>query len=355
MFYGLYWTQVALTVRAYQCEIVHIQNFSQLVPMVRRLSPRAKIVLHMSSNWLAQFDNKLIDSRLKNVDAIIGCSEYVTEGIRKRFPHHAQRCVTVFNGVDTGSFVPAEPASRAFNPYQIIYIGRISPEKGLHVLLKAFEHVVKNRPEATLQIVGGPYVAPLDFLGAMAGDPLLQKLSPFYAGPSYVERLRQQIRGVLEGRVFINDELPHEELRKRIQNAAVLAQPSLVETFGMPVVEAMACGLPVVASRVGGLPELVADGQTGFLVEPDNPLPLAEALLRLIENPELGRTMGRAGRLRAEKLFSWERIVGNLDRVYTAVFDREASSDHPQARKSWKPRRASILKKRAAQLWMSIW
>jgi len=227
VFYGLYGTRVARTVRAFQCEIVHIHNFSQFVPLVRAFSPRAKIVLHMHSTWLSQFDSTLIDSRLKNVDAIIGCSEYVTDGIRKRFPHHAQRCVTVFNGVDTRSFVPAEPASWAFNANQIIYIGRISPEKGLHVLLKAFEHVAKHRPEATLQIVGGPYVAPLVFHGAVAGDPLIQKLGPFYAEPVYVERLRQQIRGALDGRVFINEELPHHELKKLLQNSAVLVQPSL--------------------------------------------------------------------------------------------------------------------------------
>jgi starch synthase len=92
--------------------------------------------------------------------------------------------------------------------------------------------------------------------------------------------------------------------------------PSLVESFGMPVAETMASGVPVVASRVGGLPELVIDGTTGLLVDPDNPAALSQAILRILDDRASAQAMGRAGRRRAEKLFAWEKIVETLLALY---------------------------------------
>jgi glycosyltransferase involved in cell wall biosynthesis len=325
-YYALYAIRIARILAKHRCDVIHIHNFCQFIPIVRVFNPSAKIVLHMSANWLAEFDRRSIDSWLKQVDAIVGCSEYVTRGIRTRFPHHAARCVTVFNGVDIDSFEPLDSGDEKFDANRIIFIGRISPEKGLHVLLDAFKYVVERRPQSSLQIIGGPHVAPLDFVGGVGGDPAVKKLARFYVEPGYIEQLRKQISGRLEGRVFIGSEVPHDRVKSFLHSAAVLVQPSLVETFGMPVAEAMACGLPVVASQIGGLPELVVNGQTGLLVQPDHSLQLAEAILQLIQNSELSRTMGRAGRIRAEQLFSWSRAVSSLDSLYSKVCNSKVAS-----------------------------
>jgi glycosyltransferase involved in cell wall biosynthesis len=325
-YYMLYAIRIARALSEHRCDVIHIHNFCQFIPIVRAFNRSAKIVLHMSATWLAEFDRGITESRLKNVDAIVGCSEYVTEGIRRRFPDHAQRCVTVFNGVDTDSFVPLDSRDWEVVPGRIVFIGRISPEKGLHVLLDAFKFVTERRPQVSLQIIGGAQVAPPCFVGGVGGDPAVKKLARFYVGPGYIEHLRKQISGPLEGRVFIGSEVPHDKVKSILHSAAMLVQPSLVETFGMPVAEAMACSLPVVASRIGGLPEIVVNGQTGLLVQPDNPQQLAEAILQLIQNSELSRTMGRAGRIRAQQLFSWSRVVANFERLYSRLCNSEGAS-----------------------------
>ena len=83
---------------------MHIINFSQLVPLVRFLNPKAKIVLHMECEWLTQLDPALIGPRLEKTDLIIGCSHFVTDKIRERFPHLADNCQTVHNAVDPDKF-----------------------------------------------------------------------------------------------------------------------------------------------------------------------------------------------------------------------------------------------------------
>ena len=91
------------------------------------------------------------------------------------------------------------------------------------------------------------------------------------------------------------------------------------EPFGLPVVEAMAAGRPVVASRAGGIPELVADGRTGLLVEPGDPLALADALLTLLADPERARAMGAAGRKDAVAHWTWQRAADRLCAVYGSL------------------------------------
>jgi glycosyltransferase involved in cell wall biosynthesis len=85
--------------------------------------------------------------------------------------------------------------------------------------------------------------------------------------------------------------------------------PSLEEGFGLPLAEAMAAGLPTVASRVGGMPEIVVDGETGILVAPGDADALADAIVRVLADPELGRRLGEAGRARAVERYSWDVIA----------------------------------------------
>jgi spore coat protein SA len=318
-YYPMYAKRAANAFLRDGCGVVHVHQFSQFAPIIRSANPQAKIVLHMHSDWLIQLDRKMIAERLRVTDAIVGCSEYVTNNIRTAFPEYANRCVTVFNGVDVENINVAGERARNRRPLRVVFVGRVSPEKGLHVLMDAFQRVVSDCPESHLEIIGGEFIPPLDFIVGISDDPMVRGLRRFYGG-SYLESLRDQVKGNLKGRVTFLGHLPRRDMIERLRQADVFVQPSIAsEMFGMATAEAMAAGIPVVATRICGLPEVVADGETGFLVGPDDPQALANGISRLLRDSNLSEQMGRAGRERVERLFSWDSTAAAIERLYRAI------------------------------------
>jgi glycosyltransferase involved in cell wall biosynthesis len=179
--------------------------------------------------------------------------------------------------VPSGVDVP-ERGDEEAEPPEILFAGRLSPEKGVLELLEAADG-------ARLVVVGD--------------------------GP-----LRARVPGALG---FV----PHEELTRLYERAAVVACPSYREGFGVVCAEAMAHGRPVVASAVGGLLDLVVDGETGLLVPPGDVNALRRALRRLLDDRELRRRMGEAGRRRARARFSWEAAIrATIEAYETALRSR---------------------------------
>jgi glycosyltransferase involved in cell wall biosynthesis len=165
--------------------------------------------------------------------------------------------------IPSGVELPEDVGTEA-EPAEVLYAGRLSAEKGVLELLDA---------AAGLNMV-------------VAGDGPLRERIPFARG-------------------FV----PHDELQQLYARAAVVACPSRREGFGVACLEAMAHGRPVVATRVGGLLDLVVDGETGIVVPPRDPAALRSALKRLLADPDLRRKLGSAGRERARTHFSWERVT----------------------------------------------
>jgi glycosyltransferase involved in cell wall biosynthesis len=315
----IYAFRAAQAFRAHCCDVIHIHNYSQFVPTVRRLNPQAKIVLHMNCDWLTQVDHKIIGARLEKADAVIGCSDYVTNNVRNSFPQYAHRCWTVYNGVDLEQFRSNEDAQKRLPGCRIVFVGRVSPEKGVHILVEAFESVAAIRPNAHLEIVGGPFVAPIDFIVNLSDDPMVQRLKRFFEN-DYFEHLKSSVSGAIAGNVSFAGAQRHAAVAEYLRNADLFVVPSVWgEPFPLATLEAMAMGIPVVASGVGGLPEAVQDGVTGLLVEPDNPSKLAQAIVRLLDDVALRRKMGSAARVRVAKMFSWESTTERLARLYSAL------------------------------------
>jgi len=327
LYYLDYILQVANDLRAQQCDVVHIHNFSQFAPVIRTFNPSIKIVLHMHCEWLTQLDRRMIERRLRKVDLIIGCSEYITEKIRRRFPQFASRCHTVFNGVDVNFFMRQDNhnITEKDKTRRLLFVGRVSPEKGVHVLLDAFQIIAGRHPQTQLEIAGPKKQLSLVFLRSLSDDDDAVDLASFYdrsSCSSYFSYLQRQLDSLgIASRVTFSGSIPHTHLVNHYRNADVLINPSFSESFGMSLIEAMSCEVPVVATRVGGMPEIVEEGKTGLLVEPGNAPALAEAILSLLANEDSRRSMGKAGRQRVLELFSWEQISKKILCQYQSIYE----------------------------------
>jgi starch synthase len=254
---------------------------------------------------------------LEAADAVIGVSEQMRRDVLRCYPSiDPEKVVVVHNGIDTDAYRPVSGTGTLVNhgidpEYPIVlFVGRITRQKGIIHLLKAADHIP---PQAQIVLCA--------------------------AAPDTVEIARefQNLTSELKssrGNVFwIEQMLPRPELMEIFSAATAFVCPSVYEPFGLVNVEAMACETAVVASRTGGIPEIVVDGETGYLVplgetdpvtgEPDDPssfaAELAERINRLLDDPELALNMGRAGRVRAIEHFSWTAAAEKTVAVYRSV------------------------------------
>lgn len=311
--YG-YAREVGRRSRQLRCDVINVINYSQFVPVIRHSNPGCKICLHMQCEWLTQLDPALIVPRLESTDLIVGCSEYITKKIIERFPKFEQRCVTVTNAASP----VGQSEELTHEPFHVLFVGRLSPEKGVHDLIAAFHEVLKRFPEARLHLVGGAGSAPLEFLVGLSDEPQVMALRKFYepiaasGKDPYLVHLERAAGTELGKRILFSGRVNHSETESHYRRAAVLVNPSLSESFGMTLVEAMMHHVPVVATRVGGMPYIVDHGHNGLLVAPADPPALAQAICQLFENREAARQMGEAGRRKAMEKFSWERTTDVL-------------------------------------------
>jgi glycosyltransferase involved in cell wall biosynthesis len=230
LYYLYYALQVAKDLRKEKCDIVHLFNFSQFVPIIRAFNPKIKIVLNMRCEWLTVLDQQMIKRRLRNVDLVMGCSEYITKTVRRSFPEFAGRCTrpTETNGVDVDVFVgKADQNEQKQNKEKrLLFVGRISPEKGIHVLLEAFQKVVEHYPEAQLEIVGPIHGSlPRDFLLTLSDSEKIQNLSSFYEkyGYSYFSYLQKQLHSLnIANIVTFTGFVPNSQVLDHYQAADIL-------------------------------------------------------------------------------------------------------------------------------------
>jgi len=317
---GYYW-QIAKDLQLQKCDVIHVHLVSQFVSLIKAFNPQVKIVLHMHCEWLTQFDSAMVERQLKQVDLVLTCSDYITNKIRHKFPHVS--CQTIFNGVDVNHFLPTnqdgQPKENRIK--QLLYVGRISPEKGIHILLNAFNKVVSEYPQVQLKIIG-PKNAILPWEMLDREDPNIVDLIPFYKG-DYNAHLQAQISPNAVDSVLFTGEMQYLELAEHYQQADIFVFPSVWnEPFGMPIVEAMAMELPVIATRAGAFPEIVEEGKTGLLVERGDADALAEAILALLRDKNRCQAMGKAGRQRTVEKFSWEPLSESLIEQYQKICDR---------------------------------
>jgi glycosyltransferase involved in cell wall biosynthesis len=334
--------QVAMDLAKEQCDVIHVQHCSQYVPVIRAYNKQAKIVLHIHAEWFSQSNLSVIQRRLDPVDLLLTVSNYVTGKTKQDIRSIADRCETLYNGIDTQEFDREKDyqAARCREEKRLLYIGGVWPHKGPHVLLDALKIVAARFPRVRLDIVGHHSVQsyPLEECFDLNNQAMIANVTPFFAknriarlkaklglGPSdegsYLGLLRAKLAGELAGKVTFHGFLPRPELVNHYYNADVFVFPPVWdEAFGCTPVEAMAAGTPVVATRSGGIVETVKDQETGFLVEKNDCHALAAAIIKLLENDALRESMGRAARTRAIEDFHWDTITDAMRHRYQTLF-----------------------------------
>ena len=240
---------------------------------------------------------------VESAAAVVAVSEGMRADLLDAYPAvDPGRVRVIHNGIDANEYVP-DPGTDVLERYgvdpdrpSIVFVGRITRQKGVPVLLKA------------------------------AGDLDMDAQLVLCAGQADTPELGEEVAGLVDdlhrdrhGVIWLQGMLDRREVIQLLGHATAFVCPSLYEPLGIVNLEAMACGTAVVASKIGGIPEVVADGETGLLVPPDDPYALAEALNELAGDPDRAEAMGRAGRERAIAHFDWTTIAAQTGALYAEI------------------------------------
>jgi starch synthase len=244
-----------------------------------------------------------------SADAVVAVSNGMREDVLASYPDlDPDRVQVIYNGIDTDFYRP-DPDTDVLErigvdpdrPY-VVFVGRITRQKGVPHLLRAGLSF-----DPTLQVV---------LLAGAADTPALKAETD-----AAIAELRSSRAGVF----VVSEMLPREEVRQVLSHALAFLCPSVYEPLGIVNLEAMACETAVVASRVGGIPEVVLDGETGLLVDYDESDPvgfeagLAAAVNELAADPDRAATFGKAGRARAVDAFAWDAVAQQTVELYTSL------------------------------------
>jgi glycosyltransferase involved in cell wall biosynthesis len=229
---------------------------------------------------------------LATADAVTATSEHLKRRITGLQPAAAGKVSIVPFGVDLPEKPIPWPASE---PVRMCYLKYLRPVYGPDVLIEAMRLVHRSHP--TLQLTLGGSGQMLDKLQALAKKYDLSSVVTF------------------AGRI------PPEKAYDFIAHHHALVMPSRNESFGVVALEVGACGRPVIASNVDGIPEVVVDGETGLLVPPEEPVALAEAIIRLAEDRELAEALGKNGFARVQEHFQWDKTLDLMAELYERLID----------------------------------
>jgi alpha-maltose-1-phosphate synthase len=240
---------------------------------------------------------------VESAAAVIAVSRGMRDDLLAAYPAvPGERVRVIHNGIDTAEYAP-DPATDVLEDYgvnpgapTVVFVGRVTRQKGLPVLLRAAADI---DPAVQLVICAGQPDTPE--IEAEVGD------------------LARRLRASRARVVWLSGMLAKREVIQLLSHATVFACPSLYEPLGIVNLEAMACGTAVVASRVGGIPEVVTDGETGLLVPPADPPALARAINTLAADGRRAAEMGRLGRKRAAADFGWDSIAAQTAGLYAEL------------------------------------
>jgi glycosyltransferase involved in cell wall biosynthesis len=344
-FFAGYYRRIARQAAIDGMQVLHVLAFPHAVRILRAKLPHAVIGLHVQNDWLGDLPRRHVEPAIRGSDVVVACSQYVAERIRERLTAPDDRIIVVPNGISPGVIATARARTVRTNRgvvagrhRTVLYVGRVSPEKGLHRLIEAFTIVANDRDDVRLRIVGPESVPAFEYLIATSNDRVLRALRHMYSpilrrpGGRYRTALDALIPVDLQDRIEFVGPIPNVRLGDEFDRAemAVFA-PVWHEPFGIPIIEALAHGVPLVTSASGGISEMVSDGVDALVVPRDDTAALAAAITRVLDDPALRSSLGAAGPRTAARLRTWDHIARELAATYTRALQSRAATRRADA------------------------
>jgi len=265
----------------------------------KSLNPNEKSMLRFN-RVLRSYEKKL----MKRSDALIAVSKYTVDELTELYGIEEEKIHVIYNGVDINKFKPRPDRAKLRREFGleeekkiVLFVGRLYHRKGLEILLRSIPPVLQEFSDVKFVISG---------TGFKKKEESLRNLAKKLEIEDYVTFLGY---------------VPDEKLPDLYAASDIFVLPAIYENFPFAILEAQATALPVISTKVGGIPEFLADNENGFLIDPGDSTQLTQRILTLLQDPKLAKELGRRGRSLIEEKFSWRLITGQVIDLYHKLLE----------------------------------
>lgn len=285
-----FWVKICLTIRKVKPEIIHSQSLLIGVPAwaAKKFLKIPYVIWGQGSDIYLPIRFTRMTSKpiLQNADAVLALTEDMKQKMREIYE---RKIYVVPNGVDLERFKISLGDKKEGDPKMIIFVGRLHPVKGVQYLIEAMAIIHRKMPNVKLVLVG-------DGVERSRLEELAKRLD-------------------LNGCIQFAGQVPQERIPQVMHQADIFSLLSLSEGFPVVLLEAMAAGLPIVATNVGGIPDIVEEEVNGYLVNVRSPEEISEKILFLLQNNEIWEEISATNREKAE-LFTWYKVADTVEKIY---------------------------------------
>jgi glycosyltransferase involved in cell wall biosynthesis len=265
----------------------------------KELNPNEKMMLRFN-RVLRRYETQL----MKRSDALIAVSRYTVGELTELYGIEEEKIHVIYNGVDINKFKPRPDRAELRREFGLeeekkiaLFVGRLYHRKGLEILLHSIPPVIQEFGDVKFAISG----------------------TGFKKKEQSLRDLAKELD--IEDHVTFLGYVPDEKLPDLYSASDIFVLPAIYENFPFAILEAQATALPVISTKVGGIPEFLADNENGFLIDPGDPEQLTQRILALLQDPKLAEEMGRQGRKLIEEKFSWRLITSQVIDLYHKLLE----------------------------------